>query len=351
MLYPATAPRVRRRGAPRAPAIAASLLATTLAACGDLPPEPALPTEPAPPPPAAGAAVAFANPLAGMRLYVDPASNARRQADAWRASRPADAAEMDKIAASPQAVWLGEWIGDPYRHVDEVMRRVGSAGATPVLVVYNIPLRDCGQYSSGGANNPAAYRQWVGEVARGIGGRPAVVILEPDALAGMDCLGSAERAQRVELLRAAVGTLAASGRAAVYIDAGHPRWHAPGEMADRLLRAGVAGATGFALNVSNFVGTEENVRYGDAVSERVGGRHYVVDTSRNGLGPAADNAWCNPAGRALGARPTTAASHPRVDALLWIKRPGESDGACNGGPAAGSWWAEYALGLARRSQV
>jgi len=36
-----------------------------------------------------------------------------------------------------------------------------------------------------------------------------------------------------------------------------------------------------------------------------------------------------------------------VDAYLWIKTPGESDGTCNGGPKAGQWWADYALGLAR----
>ena len=34
---------------------------------------------------------------------------------------------------------------------------------------------------------------------------------------------------------------------------------------------------------------------------------------------------------------------------LWIKTPGESDGECHGGPAAGAWWPTYALGLARRA--
>jgi endoglucanase len=38
-----------------------------------------------------------------------------------------------------------------------------------------------------------------------------------------------------------------------------------------------------------------------------------------------------------------------VDGLLWIKAPGESDGSCNGGPSAGTWWPEYALGLAERA--
>jgi len=38
-----------------------------------------------------------------------------------------------------------------------------------------------------------------------------------------------------------------------------------------------------------------------------------------------------------------------VDAFLWIKIPGESDGTCQGCPPAGTWWPAYALGLARNA--
>lgn len=59
--------------------------------------------------------------------------------------------------------------------------------------------------------------------------------------------------------------------------------------------------------------------------------------------------WCNPQGRAIGNLPTTQTGHSLADAFVWVKVPGESDGTCNGGPAAGQWWGEYALGLAKRS--
>ena len=36
-----------------------------------------------------------------------------------------------------------------------------------------------------------------------------------------------------------------------------------------------------------------------------------------------------------------------VDTNLWIKPPGESDGMCNGGPAAGVFWPEAAVELTR----
>ena len=64
---------------------------------------------------------------------------------------------------------------------------------------------------------------------------------------------------------------------------------------------------------------------------------------------AANGEWCNASGRALGARPTAATGNSLADAFLWIKPPGESDGTCNGGPAAGVFWPEYAIGLAQRA--
>jgi endoglucanase len=120
-------------------------------------------------------------------------------------------------------------------------------------------------------------------------------------------------------------------------------------MAQRLRQAGIGRARGFSLNVSNFNATADETAYGHTVAAAVGGKPFVIDTSRNGLGRAPDSAWCNPPGRALGQPPTSQTGDPLVDAYLWIKAPGESDGSCNGAPAAGVWWPEYALGLAQRA--
>ncbi len=136
----------------------------------------------------------------------------------------------------------------------------------------------------------------------------------------------------------------------VYLDAGNAGWHGAAEMATMLRAAGVDRARGFALNVSNFHDTSEERGYGDAISAALGGTvHFVIDTSRNGLGPAPGDVWCNPPGRALGARPSATTGDPLADAYLWIKIPGESDGTCNGGPGAGQWWLDYAIGLATRA--
>lgn len=38
-----------------------------------------------------------------------------------------------------------------------------------------------------------------------------------------------------------------------------------------------------------------------------------------------------------------------MDAFLWVKRPGESDGACRGAPSAGTFVAQNAIDLARNA--
>ena len=298
---------------------------------------------PTPPPPSIG------NPIADATLYVDPNSRARLTANSWLTTRPADAAQMEKIAAHAQSKWFGNWNSDIRADVDRAVSNAATAGAVPVLVAYNIPMRDCGSYSAGGAASADAYRTWVGNFAAGIGARRAIVILEPDALAGMECLTAANQQLRTDLLAYAVNVLRAQGGAAVYLDAGHSRWQSAATIAARLNAAGIANANGFSLNVSNFQYTAEQITYGDAVSSLVGDKHYVIDTSRNGLGPASDNQWCNPAGRAIGERPTVATGAERADAFLWVKIAGDSDGSCNGNPAAGTWMPEYALGLAQRA--
>ena len=298
-----------------------------------------------PPPPT----TSTSNALAGALFWVDPYSNAKRTADAWRLTRPADATQMDKVAAGATARWMGNWNTNVQADVDAAVTSITGAGALPLFVAYNIPQRDCGGLSGSSTTTADGYRSWITAFANGIGVRKAAVILEPDALAMMDCLTPTDQQLRLDLLKYAVQTFAAKGSITVYIDAGHPGWRSASTMATRLNNAGVAMAHGFSLNVSNFLFTSDNVSYGSQISALVGGKHFVVDTGRNGLGPTADYQWCNPSGRALGTRPTTSTGNALVDAFLWIKTPGESDGACNGAPAAGTWMPEYALGLATRS--
>jgi endoglucanase len=290
------------------------------------------------------------NPFAGAEFYVDPASSAAKAAAGLRAQHPHDAAELDKIAHHSQADWFGDWV--PASRLTQTVaarrRTIRAAGALPVFVVYDIPLRDCHGYSGGGASSPSAYRSWIRNFAAGVGSGPAAVVVEPDALAQIGCLTPAQRTTRLGLLRYAVRTLTARPGTAVYLDAGHAGWIPAATMAKSLRDAGASNARGFSLNVSNYDATSAERAYGRQISSKIGGKPFVIDTSRNGLG--SNGEWCNARDRALGTPPTGSTGDKSVDAFLWIKPPGQSDGTCNGGPEAGQWWTSYAIGLAERAR-
>lgn len=286
------------------------------------------------------------NPLAGQPFFVDPISEARAAAD--RADPPNPG--LNYIADTPTAYWADEAL--PTSSVASYVAGAQAAGALPILALYAVPHRDCYSYAAGGFGSASAYRQWIDGIAGAVGGAPAVIILEPDALAMADCLSPDQRQERFDLIRYAVDTLNRNPATTVYIDAGHSRWVSVEEMAARLNQAGIDQARGFSLNTANFFTTEEEIGYGDAISGLTNGANYVIDTGRNGVGPVEGDPlyWCNPAGRALGVPPTTATASPNVDAYLWVKRPGESDGSCDPGePAAGRFVNQYAIDLARNA--
>jgi endoglucanase len=267
---------------------------------------------------------------AGSAFYVDPATSAAK----WAAANPGDsraAVIRDRITTVPQARWYTTTNTSTVRaEVDSFVGAATAAGKIPILVVYNIPNRDCGGASGGGAPSHTAYRQWVDQVAAGLRGRPASIVLEPDVLPLMtNCQSTGQQNEtKASMAYAGKKLKAGSTRAKVYFDIGHSAWLAPTEAAARLRAADVAhSADGISTNVSNYRATADEVAYAKSVLDAVGDSrlHAVVDTSRNGKGPLGSE-WCDPAGRAIGTPSTTGTGDARVDAFLWIKLPGESDG-------------------------
>ncbi|MGR8008223.1 glycoside hydrolase family 6 protein [Streptomyces hypolithicus] len=336
-------------------AVVAALLALASAGCssGSSGPEAGTPgrgEEPAAAASEAGARVGNASPF-----WVDPESDAARQVATWEEQgRGADAEELRRIADRPVADWPDA--DDPAPAIKSAVKGAAGDGKTVVLVAYNIPHRDCGQHSAGGAADAGAYRNWIDTFAASIGDAPAIVVLEPDAVAHIvdGCTPPENHDERTALLSEAVDRLKRQPKTKVYLDAGNPAWiDDPAKLVEPLKRSGVDRADGISLNVSNFEKDETVRAFGGTLSGLLGGAHYVIDSSRNGNGPLSGgrrDAWCNPPDRALGTPPSDRAQDPLLDAFLWIKRPGDSDGQCRGGPAAGTWWPDYALGLARRAK-
>lgn len=293
-------------------------------------------TKPAPVVPVQG------NPLSQTSgLYVDPLS----EPVYWVSAHSTDsrrAAIKAGIADRPIARWFngdGADVSDARGYTAAASK----AHKLPVLVFYNITERGC---AGEGASSAAAYRSWIDSMAASIGKHPAVVILEPDALAGMDCLSSSAQATQLSLLSYAVDQLRTSApNTWTYIDAGHDDWNPAATTASRLKAAGIAKARGFALNVSNFQTTARNVSYANAVNAALGSsKHFVIDTSRNG-NPLNGDDWCNPAGQRIGPAPRTGGA-TGLDAQLWVKPPGESDGDC--GIGAGSEAGDFSPAIAMK---
>ena len=389
-----------------------------------------------------------------------PVSAYRQQEAALRdAQQFTQAADLARMVATPQAVWFTS--GTP-AHVEQqvsvTMNKAQAKGAVPVLVAYYIPGRDCAQYSSGGALTDADYQAWIAAFAAGIGHGKAVVILEPDSLGNMpsDCHLPAGTNYpftdqgRISDLVAGVSSLEADPNTLVYLDGTHSAWQQVGNIAQRLVEAGVQQAQGFYLDVSNYQYTSNNIAYGTWISDCIafaqgsgaigsgavepgtyqpetgffngscpnqywnGGpatnwtgtamnnyvpwndqvpaavpdpdtvvgingayagdlasvnatatTHFVIDTSRNGDGPnpmtgGSDSDmlnytaapfdqsggtigalqggnWCNPPGSGLGLAPTASTGVPLVDAYIWVKTPGESDGQCDSAGGVRAW--------------
>ena len=352
---------------------------------------------------------------AGTRFFTPPPASGSVQQIAGLAKKGdlADAALLAKMEATPQAVWLtGGTPAQVGRQVRTTMAEAALEHAVPVLVVYDIPGRDCAEYSAGGAADQNAYDAWVSAVAGAIGNAHAVVIVEPDALGNMpsDCAVSGSSsypftdADRIAEVSDAATALEAQPHTSVYLDGTNSHWQAVGNITQRLLEAGVQHTQGFFLNVSNYQSDAAQATYGTWISDciamstdpanwaygqendcasqyypatvddpstwalttawyqqNMGGAvattHFVVDSSRNGQGANsmqeyaaapydqsssvtaalfAGN-WCNPSGAGLGVQPTADTGVPLLDAYLWIKTPGESDGQCDSALGVRAW--------------
>lgn len=276
------------------------------------------------------APAAAADPI-GMTsgFYVNPDSLPA----VWARANTGDS-RASRIQASIGSKPIARWFGNDSSIGSTVASYVGRADGQdklPVLVAYNIPDRDiCAGHSGGGAGSVSAYRTWISSFAAGIGTKPAVVIIEPDALNGMDCMTQAQKEERLGMLLYATQMFQQKApNTYAYLDAGNPGWTDASTIAYRLNQAGIDNIRGFSVNVSNFYTTSQSVGYAGAVNGYLGTtKPFVVDTSRNGNGRG--DGWCNPAGRRLGVPAQVGGG---AEMLLWVKTPGVSDGPCGVAPS------------------
>jgi endoglucanase len=296
-------------------------------------------------------------PLAYEKIYDYPDPRLYAAAAMLKARRNgAEAAELAALGRNPSGLWAAGQPGE-MQLVRSVSQAAAKAGAVPVIVAYNLPDRDgCGKYSAAYGPGRQGYMTWIRQLAAAIGAGRDIVIVEPDGLPDLvrGCLNPAQAAERYQLLRYAMQQLGRLRNAYVYLDAGNPgMFPDPAQLAGPLKSAGIQYGRGFSANVSNFEWTSVMVGWSQQLERALGGNvGAVIDTGRNGNGPYTGRdapQWCNPPGRATGPPPRTDPGPAGIDAYLWIKNPGVSDGPCNGGPAAGKFWVQYAVALAQAS--
>jgi endoglucanase len=229
-------------------------------------------------------------------------------------------------------------------------------GAIPLLSTYFIQHNNhCATES---ASEQAIFKRQVDEFVAGVGNYPTVVLIEEDAVDTSGCLTRAGLAIRKQLLAYEVNAVANIPHAVAYLDGGTEDANSAKFAATILNAAGIGKIRGFFLNATHKNWTSKEIAFGTKISKLTGGAHFIVNTADNGRGPLLNphpsrqgvENLCNPPGRGLGPKPTTATSFPLVDAFEWTSVPGKSGGLCHpGDPPGGVFAVNLALTLARNA--
>ena len=346
------------------------------------------------------------NPFKNVRFFLNPAYTASVETTA--AKHPEEAGTIRKVATHPTGVWISDIkaVENLKGWLDEAKQQQDASGVPTmsVIVVYNLPNRDCAAVSSAGElkveeNGEARYRtEFIDPIAaqfKAHANQPIAVILEPDSLGNLATNMSLPKCQqsRSAYKNGIVHAIKSFHlpNVSVYLDAGHAGWLGWDDNRAKIAKVfktvlneagGPQMIRGFALNTSNYTHLSNRdgaaleptnpcpneLSYAKTLGETLAmygfkNHGFIIDTSRNGKGGIRANwgSWCNVHGAGLGERPR-ADPAPGIDAYWWVKPPGESDGSSNpsgprfdemcagpdaakGAPQAGQWFEAYFMDL------
>ncbi|KAH8653157.1 putative Exoglucanase 3 [Tricladium varicosporioides] len=263
------------------------------------------------------------------------------------------------------------WI-DTISRVPIVATMLAETPCTDVLglVIYDLPGRDCAAKASNGelkSGELSRYKsEYIDPIVAAIKAAPNVavaLIIEPDSLPNLVTNANLTtcQASKTDYQDGVAYALKQLNlpNVAMYIDAGHGGWLGwdanlqPG--ADMLTKVYKAAGSpkqvmGIATNVAGWnawdqkpgeFSTATDAKYNKCQDEKryinafnpllkKGGmpNKAIIDTGRNGVTGLRKEwgNWCNVNGAGFGVRPTTTTNDPLVDAFVWVKPGGESDG-------------------------
>jgi hypothetical protein len=275
-------------------------------------------------------------------------------------------AELSEIAAQPEAQRLsiyseGGGPGAIFGQAEKIFcSNLGAdPGSIPIFNTYFLhpELGGCPTTAQIDAYMPTFQRQ-VDEMAEATDRRPAVFLLELDALGSSGCMAGTGALPAWEAaLRYEVNTMGALPHTVVYVEGGYSDSNSVGYTARALNAISIGHIRGFFTNDTHENWTINEVRWATAIAQRTHGAHFIVNTADNGRGPLLNSGsmvkkgvedLCNPPGRGLGPTDATDTGFRYADAFMWTHPPGNSSG-CGGGPPGGVFWPARAISEAEHA--
>jgi endoglucanase len=274
---------------------------------------------------------------------------------------------LEKIASQPEAQRVSSAVeGGTASGIADFMRKLfchnftADPGTVPIIATDFLHQSLGGCPTSGQIRSyMPLFEQRINAVVAGTGNRPAVYLLELDAIGSSSCILKSKSAGSAweGALKYEVDQFAKLPHAVVYVEAGYSDGNSPSYTAKVLNKIDIRKIRGFFTNDTHNEWTSSEVKWGEKISRMTHGAHFVVDTAQNGQGPKLNKHpskqgvedLCNPPGRGLGPTTTTSTGFADADAFLWTHIPGNSTGTCNGGPSGGIFFPSYAESLASRA--
>ena len=371
-------------------------------------PEPiqAMPVEAATTPPAPNE-----NPFVGAEFFLD--QRHVKNVESTIADAPKELhAKIKKVATFPTALWMDRieavkmlpgWL-----EAAKAQSKKSGKPVVPVIVVYDLPNRDCSAKASAGElkveeGGEQRYRtEYIDAIAAELAKFPELkvaAVVEPDSLPNVATNMNVEHcAKSADIYKHSIAYTISKlslPNVYLYLDAAHAGWlgwignrEKMGQIFKDVVEmaGGPDRIRGFATNVSNYNALEgdwgkklepsnpcgNELDYVDGLTETFAkygfeNKGVIVDTSRNGVQETRTKwgHWCNVKGAGLGERPKVA-PREHVDAYYWVKPPGDSDGvsdpnaprfdefcaspdSAENAPQAGQWFTSYFIDLVKNA--
>ena len=261
---------------------------------------------------------------------------------------------LSKLAAEPEAQRFslfsaGGGPGAIFAQVQKIFchNMTADPGSIPIITTYFLYQAGYCESSSEIIDHRPTFERQVNEMVEGIENRPAVMLLELDAIGSSICMERSGALPEWEAdMRYEINAVQSLPHTVVYIEGGYSDGNSPAYTAQVLNAVGVSSIRGFFTNDTHLDWTTNEIKWGEKVSALTGGSHFIINTADNGRGPKlnphpvkqGNEDLCNPPGRGAGPPTTTQTGIPAVDAFMWVHVPGSSSGSCNGGTPSGTFF-------------